>query len=440
MNRGRKRASGNSRHAARSRLLGRTAFTALALLVGLDVGLLPASSPTTAATSIPASRRSPPAEAGRSLKARVDGEARRLLRDMRAAGFSLAVADRGRVVFAEGYGWAHLPRRVPARADTVYRTGSVGKQFAAAALLRLAEQARLSLDDPIGKFLPHYPSALQRITVRQLLSHTAGLRELNGIPEFSRSQGIGMSRAQALELIARQPLEFEPGTNWSYSNSGYLVAGEIIEAVTARPAERFMIDEVVRPQGLRDTSACRRTENSIRWARGYERQDPGGWSRAARLGRPPTLVPARSINLDIVSSAGGFCSTAIDLVRWTNELHRGEVLSPESRRQMVEPATLADGSTVPYSLGLQWRRFGDHRAIGHAGIIWGFNAVVADFPDDGVTVALMINTLVPEEEAKRFWTRLLGAVFNERPGRWEDLYGNPTGRRTPASSLREYGL
>ncbi len=111
----------------------------------------------------------------------------------------------------------------------------------------------------------------------------------------------------------------------------------------------------------------------------------------------------------------------IDLVRWTDQLHHGEFLRPESRREMVEPTTLADGSRVPYGLGLQWRGFRDHRAIGHGGIISGFNAAAAHFPDDGLTVAVMINTLLPEGQAERLWTAILAAVFDEGPGQWGDL-------------------
>lgn len=410
-------------------------LTRLAMLIFAALVLAPGAAPVTPAGTNQRAGR-PPTAIDTAMGERIDAAANRVLREERAPGFSVAVAKGGRLDFAKGYGFADLERRIPARPDTIYRTGSVGKQFTAATLVRLAEHGRLSLDDPLGRFLPNYPARLKGITVRQLLSHTAGLREINGIPQFSRTQGIGLSPKKALELIARQPLEFEPGTRWSYSNSNYLLAGAIIEAVTGRPAAEFMIGEVLRPLGMEDTSACRRQLRSKQWARGYDSQDHGGWSRAARLGRSPTLITARPINMEIVSTAGGFCSTPIDLMRWTQTLHYSDFLSPQSRREMIEPARLADGRKVPYSLGLQWRRFGGHRALSHGGSIWGFSSAVAHFPDDAVTVALMVNALLPDEEAKHLWTGILAAVFDEEAGGWQEIEFDPALDRTPPRSLR----
>lgn len=363
----------------------------------------------------------PPAQSRTSIgiQKRVDAVARGSLKKLPLAGLSVAVMRGDRLELARGYGLADLDKRVPAAGVTVYRTGSVGKQFTAATLMVLAEQKELSLDDPLGRYLPDFPEALHEITIRQLLSHTAGLREINADPRFARTQGVGMTPAQVLRLAAQQPLEFKPGTKFSYSNTGYLVSAAIIEKVTGRPAAEYITREVMRPLALSDTSDCRRAR-SRRWARGYELQEQGGWSRVVRLGRFPALVAPRPINLKAISGAGAFCSTPVDLVKWTQHLHHGDVVGPSSLQQMTEPAPLPGGQKAPYGLGTQVRSFGRHPALGHAGIIWGFNAVVAHFPDEDLAVSMMLNTMLPEKAGKRLWEEVLGAVFNERPAEWKE--------------------
>lgn len=356
---------------------------------------------------------------GGGLEGRVNAVAEQALDRLLLAGMSVAVMRGDRLELAKGYGFADLQKRIRARANTIYRTGSVGKQFTAATILRLAEEGKLSLEDPVGKHLPNLPRRLHRITVRQLLSHTAGLREINADARFARSQGVGMTFEEVLRLAARQPLEFEPGTGFSYSNSGYILAGGIIEAVTGRPAAGYMTDETLRPLGLRDTSDCFRRHTG-RWARGYDPQQPGGWGRIVRLGRFPVLSAPQPINLRAISAAGAFCSTPVDLIGWTSMLHHGDYLSAQSLRELGEPAVLPGGSRAPYGLGTQLRQFGEHRALGHTGIISGFNAVVAYFPDSDLAVAMMVNSLLPEKDGILLWERVLGAVFDEVPAEWKE--------------------
>lgn len=398
----------------------RTRVPSRLLTAALAVGAL--AWPSWPVVAVPSSVSVATREA--AMERRLDAGVARIFDSSRVAGLSVAVSERGRVVVSKGYGLANLQRHTATTGDTIYRTGSIGKQFTAAAVLRLAEQGRLSLDDPVARFLRTTPS-VGALTLRQLLSHTGGLPDVEEIPEFASSQGLGMTLPRVVDLIGRERLRSEPGTRFSYSNSGYLLAGAVIQAVTGRPAASFVMDDVVRRAGLRDVSTCSLPAVGDRIARGYDRQDGKGWSRALRLGRPPTLVPARAINLEIVSSAGGFCSTAKDLVRWADALHTGRVIDRRSVRQMTEPTTLADGSRVPYGLAVQHRKFGRYRALSHGGVIWGFNAMLAHFPKDGVSVALMMNTLVPEQsEAEQVWTTILGAVFDESPASgWREIVG-----------------
>jgi D-alanyl-D-alanine carboxypeptidase len=322
-------------------------------------------------------------------------------------------------VLAKGYGYADLAERVPASADTIYRLASITKQFTAAAILHLAEEGELSLDDRISDYLPDYPAPGRRITIRNLLSHTSGLSDVPVVPILEESGGVGYTRDQIIDLIASQPLDFEPGTGHSYSNVGFMLAGVVIERVTGTSYADYLTSEVLRPLGLDQTSFCPDEQPPAdRWAHGYDPQH-GNWPRALRLGRAPTFVDPAPINMEVVSSAGGLCSTVMDLARWPGLLR--SFLDPASYREMSRPTVLADGTKVPYGLGLQIREFGSHPALSHGGVVTGFISVVADFPEDEVTVAMLVNSrLLNLELGIQLVDLVLGAVFDEPASHWSD--------------------
>jgi CubicO group peptidase (beta-lactamase class C family) len=391
------------------------AVTVLLTLGATSIG----ASPWGREPGVQGARDSDPASvrADQNLAARIDHVAGQLLGESSLAGFSVAVARRGTVVFAAGYGFADLRAGVPASADTVYGIGSITKQFTAAAILQLQEDGKLALDDDIHTYLPGYPTNGQKITIRQLLSHTSGVPELTAQPSYSGTSDAGTTREALMREVLSLPLDFRPGTEWRYSNSGYVLAGMILERVTGLSYDAYLTNEVLGPLGIRNVSVCPDDRSSVPYARGYEPQT-GSWTRAIRLGRPLSLVPAKQVDMEIASSAGAGCSTVIGLLAWTEALKSGRVISPASFRLMTTPTTLADGSTFPYGLGLFLRKFGTHRAVVHGGIIEnGFVGMLADFPDDGLTVAVLANTFLPDPEP--LMVRILGAVFNESDTTWD---------------------
>lgn len=358
-----------------------------------------------------------------ALGDRVDAAAAIALREIHAAGLSIAVVRHGQLVLAKGFGYADLSERVPVSADTVFRLASITKEFTAAALLHLQEEGELSLDDRIGDYLPNYPAAGQRITIRDLLSHTSGLSDVAVIPIFEEG-GVGYTRERIIDLVASQPLDFEPGTGHSYSNVGFIIAGMVIEEATGTTYGDYVTDEILEPLGLEQTRFCPDEQPAdARWAHGYDPQH-GNWSRALRLGRPPALVDPAPINMELVSSAGGLCSTVTDLARWPGMLR--SFLRPAAYREMSRPTVLADGTTVPYGLGIQIREFGSHPAVSHGGVVAGFVSIVADFPEDDVTVAILVNTrLLNLGLGVQLADRVLGAVFDEPGSRWRDPLDPP---------------
>lgn len=358
-----------------------------------------------------------------ALGDRVDAAAAIALREIHAAGLSIAVVRHGQLVLAKGFGYADLSERVPVSADTVFRLASITKEFTAAALLHLQEEGELSLDDRMGDFLPNYPAAVRRITIRDLLSHTSGLSDAAVIPIFEEG-GVGYTRERIIDLVASQPLDFEPGTGHSYSNVGFIIAGMVIEEAAGTTYGDYVTDEILEPLGLEQTRFCPDEQPAdARWAHGYDPQH-GNWSRALRLGRASALVDPAPINMELVSSAGGLCSTVTDLARWPGMLR--SFLHPAAYREMSRPTVLADGTTVPYGLGIQIREFGSHPAVSHGGVVAGFVSIVADFPEDDVTVAILVNTrLLNLGLGVQLADRVLGAVFDEPGSRWRDPLDPP---------------
>jgi D-alanyl-D-alanine carboxypeptidase len=379
----------------------------LALVLSGCVGPRPSETSTTAV------------DADSALGARMDAAAAGALREIRAAGFSIAVVRDGQPVLAKGYGYADLAERVPASANTIYRLASITKQFTAAAILHLAEEGKLSLEDRISDYLPDYPAPGRRITIRNLLSHTSGISDVPVVPILEESGGVGYTRDQIIDLIASQPPDFEPGKGHSYSNVGFMLAGVVIERVTGISYADYLTSEVLRPLGLDQTFFCPDEQPPAdRWAHGYDLQY-GNWPRALRLGRAPAFIDPAPINMEVVSSAGGLCSTVTDLARWPGLLR--SFLDPASYREMSRPTVLADGTKVPYGLGLQIREFGSHPSLSHGGVVTGFISVVADFPEDGLTVAILVNSrLLNLELGVQLANRVLGAVFDEPASQWSD--------------------
>src|SRR5688572_6135531 len=162
-------------------------------------------------------------------------------------GVSIGIVRRGELVRAQGYGFANLEWRAPATPHTVYQSGSMGKQFTAAAMLLLAQQQRLNFDDPLTKYFPQAPARLNRITLRHLLAHTSGLHDY-GVPEIDFRRDY--TEDEIAGILLQQPLDFEPGTRWQYSNTGYVLSGVIIGKVAGLHWSKFLAEQVFRPLGM----------------------------------------------------------------------------------------------------------------------------------------------------------------------------------------------
>lgn len=309
----------------------------------------------------------------------IDSIARSAVAELPLAGLSIAVARGPRLLLARGYGHADLEHDVPATEHTVYRIASITKQFTAAAILKLAEEGKLRLDDDITRHLPSYPTQGRRITLRQLLNHTSGIRSFTELPAFAPRQRLDLSDDDMLAIFQDEPLDFEPGTNFLYNNSGYYLLAMVVEAVTGRRYDDYLGEAVLAPLGLGATRGCDDRPLIERRARGYVAAE-GSFRNAGYI----SMYPPKG--------GGSLCSTVLDLVQWVQAQATGLGLRPDSYRQMQTPAKLASGEEIAYGLGLLLSRFEGHEEVLHGGGINGFSSYLAYFPADSLTVVVLSNT------------------------------------------------
>jgi len=300
--------------------------------------------------------------------AAVDALAAEALQRGPIAGLSIAIFEHGKAVLATGYGSADVETGVAATADTSYPIASVTKHFTAGAVLRLADQGRLSLDDPLSRFFPAARPRIGALTIRHLLAHTSGL-----------TRGGPAPRRAALSVITRGGTARAQGEDWDYSNYNFSLLGLVIEKASGQDYARYLHEELAVPLALTGTGYCE--DGSAVPGRGRDYQ-----SGVKAVSPTSYWTQARFF------AAGGLCSTVLDLVRWERALEDGRVVSPAMLRAMRTPARLPDGLQVDDGYGTRLGLTGRHRKIGHTGGGQSNKAVLARYPDDDVTVAVLLNT------------------------------------------------
>ncbi len=308
----------------------------------------------------------------------VDSLVRQVLQSTGVPGASVAVVQDGRLVYAQAYGAAQLEPPVPARPEMRFSIGSISKQFAAAAILLLQQDGKLSLDDPVARFLPDLTRA-RDVTIRQLLSHTSGYQDYwpqDYVPPFMLDS---IGAAGILERWAKKPLDFEPGTRWQYSNTNYVIAGVIVERVSGMPFFEFLRTRILAPLGMQSVV-------NIDLGR-LPQSDPTGHMRYA-LGPPR---PAPKEGKGWLFAAGELAMTAADLAKWDIAFVNQSLLAPASYRALATETLLKNGTGTGYGLGVDVGMDGDHRLISHGGEVSGFTASNLVYPDDHAAVIVLVN-------------------------------------------------
>lgn len=318
-------------------------------------------------------------------------------------GCAVGVSQKGRVLLTKGYGMANLEYGVPLGAGSVMESGSVAKQFTSAAIVLLQQDGKLNLDDDIRKYLPEVPDFGTRITIRNLLTHTSGLRDqwglllLVGNPPSTQVHTLPL----ILHLVSRQQeLNFTPGSEYLYSNTGYVLAAIIVQRVSGKSFAQFSKERLFAPLGMTHTE----------WRDDYQKVVPG---RATAYQRRPDGSYATLMPFTNVHGNGGLLSTMDDLLKWNEALSNGTVPGGNAMVQALESRMrLTSGVTIAYALGLTHGTWQGRREVAHSGSTAGYSTYLTRFPDDGVSIAVWCNTAEanPTAAARRIAALLLPAA------------------------------
>jgi CubicO group peptidase (beta-lactamase class C family) len=317
-----------------------------------------------------------------AIKARVDRIAAQVLEQTGVPSASVAVVQHGKLVYTHAYGFAHLASgslaAVPATPEMRYSIGSISKQFTAAAILMLQEEGKLSLDDAVGKYIPGLTEG-NRVTIRQILSHTSGYQDYWPEDYVMTPMLKPESAQQIIDTWAKKPLDFEPGTQWQYSNTNFVIAGKIVETITGAPLMDMLVNRIFRPLGMKSVWNSDEAKLTSVDATAYYRHALGPLRVAPKEGR------------GWMFAAGELAMTAHDLALWDESLIAQTVLKPESYKQMFTEVKLKDGKGTHYGLGVEVIDRNGHRSIEHSGEVSGFVSDNEVLVDDGVAVAVLTN-------------------------------------------------
>jgi len=296
-------------------------------------------------------------------------------------GAAIIVVKDGRVVLRKAYGMANLELGVPIRPEHVFALASLSKQFTAAAILKLAEEGRLSVDDDITKFLPTYPTHGARITIEHLLTHTSGL---SGLSETSDLRAVAAQESQLIDVLGDWvkdlPPDSAPGERWAYSNWGYSLLGSIVEQASGMSYAAYVEQRLLAPAGMTHTFFGDRRRVIPMRAPGYELQ-----------GDQVVNIPQMRSRLFLPGGAASLVSTVDDLARWDEALRNGRMLTPSSLDRMFAAYRLKDGSLTNYGYGWDLGSYAGRRVQEHAGGTTGFVSYMVRMPDDRVFVAILSN-------------------------------------------------
>lgn len=300
---------------------------------------------------------------------------------------NVLLAKNGKIVFRKSYGMANLDQGVPNRQDTVFRIGSMTKPFTALAVLQLEERGLLKLEDPLVGYLPETPGAWRAVTLHHLLTHTSGVPDISKVSAY-HDYGDPLRIERALETLADAPLQFEPGSRFAYSNSGYMLLGRVIEKVSGKKYEEYLVENVFRPSGMVNSGLGRAGLALKHGAAGYVVGDG-------------KLVNAIDDDMMGPFSAGGLYSTVDDLLRFDQALYTEKLLKRAAIEKAMAPQVRCvfpppfDDPNAFYSHGWVVSNVGGHKSVSHGGWVSGFISEFTRYPDDRSVMIVLGNIEAP---------------------------------------------
>jgi D-alanyl-D-alanine carboxypeptidase len=318
-------------------------------------------------------------------------------------GAAVLVQRGDRVLLRKGYGLADVEWGIPVDPATVFRIGSVTKQLTAAAVLRLVQEGKLSLDDPLTRFFPEAPAYLRAVRIEHLLTHTSGIPTYGTLPDYPRWSQLNVTPDWLVRRVLDEPLQFTPGAGWSYTDSGFYLLGLILEKVHGKSYEEVMREQIFEPLGMAHTFYDRGERIIPRQASGY-----AWWGGQ--------LIHAPYQSMDLLAAAGALASTVDDLARWSAALDGDRLVRRDLLARAFTPYRLADGRSTYYGYAWAIGDYEGHTLVEHGGKISGFEAHILRVPDAGILVVLLTNATGrkpdPDFLATRIATYLLGKPYD----------------------------
>ncbi|MBN8676046.1 MAG: serine hydrolase [Chitinophagales bacterium] len=293
-------------------------------------------------------------------------------------GATVLVSRKGQVIYLKGFGMADMELKVPMRTEMVFRIGSISKQFTAVAILQLMEKGKLSLQDDIKKFIPDYPTHGYTITVEHLLTHTSGIKSYTGMSSFDSIMNMDMKPPELIAYFKNQPMDFAPGTQWNYNNSGYFLLGYIIEKVSGVTYEEYVKENLFKPAGMTNSAYGNDTRIITNRAKGYQQGKEG-------------YENARPLSMTLPYAAGSLVSTVEDLWKWNQAVHAYKLVSKASLQKAFTDYKLTNGKPTKYGYGWGFNEVQGAATIEHSGGINGFVTDALYIPSEDIFVAIFSN-------------------------------------------------
>ncbi len=332
-------------------------------------------------------------------------------------GCALGISERQRLIFVGGYGQANLEHRVPIRRDTVFRIGSTSKQFTAAAIQLLAQDGLLSLEDDLHKFLPELQDYGHAVRIRHLIHHTSGLRDYLTLMSLAGLRHADFyTDEQVLAILARQrELNFKPGDQFLYSNSGYFLLAEIVKRVSGKDLRQFAQERILNPLGMKSSHFHNNHEEIVlRRASGYRRTPKG--------------FEISMTTLEMIGD-GGLFTTVEDLNRWQASFYTGQLGGQKLLQEMERTAQLNDGQSIDYASGLRVSNYRGLRTVRHGGAFVGFRAELLRFPEQGVAITCLCN--LAQTNPSRLANRVADVILEDSFTQAKTPRGGETGPSRP---------
>lgn len=350
--------------------------------------------------------------ASTSMSAQLEQRAAQFFKDDQPGGVVL-VRRGNEILLRRAYGLADLENQLPLRADGVFPLASATKQFTSLAVLKLVESGKLSLDQRIGDLDPSLPKAIAAVSVRQLLTHTSGIKNISSI-EASRAARRNEADAQSLiGFFGELPLEFPSGSQFRYSNSNYIVLTRLIEVLSAQSYPDYLRKTIFEPLGMHHTRYGSHVALVPGRVHGYQQDDSGAW------------LNAEFISMSQPQGAGGLLSNVDDLARWDAALSSGKLVDPKLQAQAFQPVKLNDGSTQPYGFGWVISEVQGSASVEHGGFINGFNSQILRIPEQQILVTVLTNaeSLDPADLSVELAAIALGQPYDKTPAAASDPAG-----------------